>query len=76
MKYILKLINRYFLQNDLYDIVSFIGGDNVKCIVKMPVNTELYRFISKMQKYTNAKITLRLNKSKGEGIVTFRKEVA
>ena len=73
MKQTLTLINRYLLQNDLFDIVSFVGGNYSQCKVQMALNSELYRFIKSMKKYTKCRISLKLNKSTDEGIITFRR---
>ena len=75
MNRVLTLINRYLLQNDLFDSVSFIGGNNTQCKVKMSLNGELYRFIKTMKKYTKCRITLKLDKPTDEGVITFRKEI-
>ena len=69
----LRYINMYLNRNDLFDSVSFIGGDNTQCKVQMSLNAELYRFIKTMKKYTNCRISLKLNKPTDEGIITFRR---
>ena len=73
MKHTLTLINRYLLQNDLFNDVSHIGGNNTQCQVKMSVTSNLYRFIEKMKKYTKCSISLRLHKATDEGTITFRR---
>ena len=76
MSSVLTIINRYLLQNDLFDSVSFVGGNYSQCKVQMALNSELYRFIKSMKKYTKCRISLKLNKPTDEGIITFTKEVA
>ena len=68
----LMLINKYLSHNDLFNNVSFIGGAKGYCKVQMALNAELYKFIKFMKQITNCRISLKLNKSTDEGIITFK----
>jgi hypothetical protein len=69
----LVIINKYLVQNDLFDKVLSVGGTNTYCRVKMPYSEEIFKFIHSIKKYTNVIATLKIDKNTNEGTVTFRK---
>ena len=74
MKRTLSLVNMYLKHNHLFEEVSYLGGDNIKCVVKMNYSDNIFTFISVMKKYIkNTNVYLKMDKITNIATITFRK---
>ncbi len=72
MNWFITLINKYIAHNDLYDEVSFMGGNNNQYQIKMAYSVDVWGLVDCINRHTGRSANIRLNKKTNTAIITYK----
>ena len=72
MDWLITLINKYIDHNDLYEDVSFMGGNNNQYQIKMIYSIDMWGLVDCINRHTGRSANIKLNKKTNTATITYK----